>query len=236
MTQASDHSGFAVEWHPLDVVASALCASYEVLRKHAKRGTVATQIRRDLIHCQAFAAYDVLAGSRRPPTNLRRPDGYGRAGGADLSSITPEFDEEIRRALVGADLNTLDPHELSRRLLLAGVAAEKIRLAVSVANGQLRKREAEVRAGKSFAPEDVIRMLRSGSELFVDQVDAGVSRWSAELLRVLRAEYGLDIAKFPNARARLEDFYREQANTVIVACRKQTDDQIRGIQALELTA
>lgn len=189
-------------------------------------------------------AYDhIRAHAKRQPPRLKAPPGYAPAVAQDATSAPsvpaadPEtmIDPDIRRALGDADPLTIDPLELAWKLVLAGIAPEKIKTVVQVANSHQRKRDAAVRAGKSFPPDDVVRMCRSHGELLIEEVDAAAPRFAADLLRLLRETFGIDLsAKNPSAARIVEAAIREQfGNGIILAVRQRVDDQVHDVQALE---
>jgi hypothetical protein len=195
-------------------------------------------------HVRPCEAYDhIRTHAKRAAPSLRPPPGYAPTVALDATpapaapAADPQsmIDPDIRRALGDVDPLSIDPHELMWKLVLAGMASEKIKTVVQVANSHQRKRDAAVRAGKSFPPDDVVRMCRSHGELLIEEVDAAAPRFAADLLRLLRESFGIDLpGKNPAAARIVEASIREQfGNGIIMAVRQRVDDQVHDVQALE---
>jgi hypothetical protein len=225
-------------WKPISEAAVMIGASERTLRAFVNgegdRPMLCSKEVKGVRCVQPAMAADHLRQHARCAAGAADAPISGTSVDASTSPGAPTIDPEIVAALGGVDPYTLPGHELAQRLAIAGVSEGRVRALVGAVNAKQRHHEAELRAGKNLAPEDVVRMLRSGAMLFCEQIDECAPRWAAELLRILRQEYGLETAKFSNATARLEDFYREQANSVIIALRKEVNDQIQGVELLKL--
>jgi len=174
-------------------------------------------------HCDTFG---------RRPGELRMPEGYGPQTSAE-SDITK--DAQILAVLKGRNWKEIEPSELAMECLLAGIASDKIRSAVLVANAIQRQRESDARSGRAISPEDCIRMLQTHGDLIVEEIDANAVAFTSSLVKAVRESFGVDLAAQANAPARLESLYREQGNELITKIRARVDDQVRGIQRMEFT-
>lgn len=229
------------EWRSLAETAALIGVQERSLRGYVNgqdgRPVLVSKMVRGAKCVQASAAYEhLLAHGKGLFKGLHSPEGYETEKNVD-SKGGPKFDPDIVAALAGVDPADVDPHELAWKLLCAGVSREKIQSAVQVANSIQRKHDAAVRAGKNIPPDDVVRMLRAHTELFTDEVDQGSARFSAELLRIIRETFNVDLsAKNKDAVTIIEQFHRENfGNGVIGALRKRVDDQIKGVQVLEFS-
>lgn len=229
------------EWKTLAEAAALICVQERSLRGYVNGEDDRPVLAHRMVHgrkcVQPSAAYrHLLAHGRGKFATLKAPPGFDDL--QPTAQADSKFDREIVAALDGIDPSTVDPHELSWKLLCAGVSREKIQSAVAVANSIQRKHDAAVRAGKNIPPDDVVRMLRAHVELFVDEVDEGSARFAADILRLLREKFGYDLsAKNKDAVEIIDQFHRENfGNGVIGAMRKRTDDQIKDVQVMEFVS
>lgn len=143
----------------------------------------------------------------------------------------------IRAAIGDVDLENMDPHELSRQLLIAGVDPQLVRVAVAVANSHQTKKRDAARAGRMVAPEDVIKIVRQHGQLYIEEIDSSAGRQASDLLRTIRERFGVVLQeKNPDAARILENVIRANGNSVIAKVRELIEEQIHGVQALELGA
>jgi hypothetical protein len=169
---------------------------------------------------------EVVSGAQKQPANTSATTSGGLI-----------IDPEISAALNGADPMSFSPADLALRLTLAGVDGFKVKPLIQAVNSLQRKHEADTRAGKNLAPEDVVLMLRSFGELFVEEIDERSPVFGRELLGFLRTNFGVDVSvKHANAADILAKFFSDQfGNKTIVQLRKLVEDQVRGVQYLEMT-
>lgn len=239
-----EFSGLCARWLSIDDAAELLGVSGAWLRQWvagkcgpampARKAAGKSQV-------QPGPAYEhIVAHAKRRPPELRKPPGYDAAGESadDCNSAGsgPAFGPAILEAMK-LDVSNVDLHTLVVQLAAKDADPSIIR-AVSTAANAIQKRRADtVRAGKSLAPEDVVKMLRSHGELIAEEAEASAARVASALLRVLREKFNVDLgAKRTDAQQQLENFFLEEMNLTISILRKRVNDQVHDIQTLELSA
>lgn len=231
------------EWKTLAETAATIGVQERSLRGYVNaedgRPALESKIVRGVKCVQPSAAYSHLQMHGRGKfASLKAPPGYETPTDPPDDDREPKFDADIVKVLGGVDPHTVDPHELAWKLLCAGVSKEKIQSAVSVANSIQRKHDAAVRAGKNIPPDDVVKMLRGQFELFVDEIDEGSARFAADILKMIRDRFSVDLAsKNQDALEMVDQFHRESfGNGVIAAMRKRIDEQVKSVQVMEFTS
>jgi hypothetical protein len=226
---------------PLNEVAALIGVSKRALELRVKGGewpALPATIVRGVTCVHPLEAYEhFVAHGRRKPAGLHRPAGYDRGDQAQPPAPAG-IDPEIQAALGGDDLKTLEPHELMKRLAYAGVPESKVKTFVAVARELRGKKDSDLKAGKSFPPDDVVRMLRGLGDLFVEEIMAGEERCAAELLKTIRGRMGIDLAaKQTDAAIVLRGVLREAlGDSVIKALRARIESDVNGVRTLEFQA
>lgn len=229
------------EWRILAEVAALIGVQERSLRGYVNgedgRSQLTAKIIRGVKCVQPSVAYTHLCTHGKGKfAGLKAPLDFNAGEGVETSK-EPKFDADILAALRGVDPLTVDPHELAWKLLCAGVSKEKIQSAVAVANSIQRKHDAAVRAGKNIPPDEVLRMLREHVRLVVDEIDEGSARFAAEILRMIRERFAIDLAaKNKDANEIIDQFHREIfGNGLIEALNKRVDDQTKDVQVMEFS-
>jgi hypothetical protein len=238
-------SGAAARFCPLDEAGALIGVKGETLRQHTllAPGRPALAFRRiDGRKCvQPGAAYDHLRKHAPRCRGLVAPPGYGTAvelaGEAAPTAGGYVIDPEIRKILGGKDPDDMDPDEVGYRLALGGKNPETVRVVVQAVRAKQNKRSIDLRAGKSFTPDEVVDMLRGYGELFIEEIDAGAVAFSSDLLAWIAREFGVVLAeKNTSALQLFENQVREAfGNAVMAKLRKRIDGQVTGVRSLEFT-
>lgn len=225
------------EWQSVNEVAALIGVEPRTIYLRIKGGkwpALVSQEVRGRTCVRAIDAFKHFEEHGRRPSGLRPPPGPE----PEVPALGKPLSPEIRRIIGDVDLAEIDLHDLSRQLLLAGANESLIKTAVAVAREHRGKRDSAIKAGKSFPPDDVVRMLRGHAELFIEEFEAGEARCAGELLRVIRTTFNVDlVAKNPAALTVLQGVMREHlGNGVCAAVKKRVEEQAKGIRPLEFTA
>lgn len=233
-------SGVAGRWCSLDECAELIGTKGETLRLFVRgvdgRPVLAHEQHDGRACVQPGPAFDHLKKHSRC-RGLRSPYSVGPQAPAQ-TEYEYEIDPEIRRVLRDRDPFAIDPEELNRILAIGGVPEGTVRVLVQSVRAQQNRRSIELRAGKTFTADEVSKMLRAHAELLVTEVDFRAPALSQKILRMLLTQFNFDLAsKTPTAADLLEAQIRDSfGNDVIKQMRTLVEDQVRGVELLELNA
>jgi hypothetical protein len=125
----------------------------------------------------------------------------------------------------------------SRPNLLQALSPEQLKIAKAYASELRLQASSDARLAAKIDPRDAIRMLQGFVALFVAMVDELATADAAELLRLIRHEFSVDLAeRNASALAIIENHLRERANVVLDSLRRDLAHRVEGVKLVEMTA
>lgn len=233
-------SGVAARWSSLDDAAALIGTKGETLRLFARgvggRPVLASREIDGRTCVQPGAAYAHLRQHAPRCRGLIEPAGFG----AQTSASPTEsllMHPEVKKLLEGKSLQEIDLNEFLLKLGCSNVPEERVRVITQAARAIQNDRSIDLRAGKSFAPDDVTKMLRAHADLVVEAIDESAAAFATQLLKWLATNAGTSLAeKLPDAQPRIENEIREHyGNAIIAKIRAKVENQVRGVRDLEFT-
>lgn len=233
-------SGVAASWCPLDECGEHIGVTGETLRLFVRgvdgRPVLPSRNVKGRTCAQPGVAYDHLHEHAPRCRGLKKPPGYGEPAQTSAQDPSkPYVDPDILAKLGGKHPCDMDPTDVQYLLPLAGVDEGRCRIITGAVRAWQNKRSMDLRAGKTFTPDEVVDMCRACLDTWVDEIDGGAAALASHLIAWIARTTGAVLAEKDAAILQnLENEIREQlGNAVIEKVRARMEHSMQGVRSLE---